>query len=61
MKIVKLQKDEIDENLVYVVTEFGDKTNEIIEAMTCPECDNIKGMVGKGLCFSCDQKKQKRL
>ena len=33
MKIEKLQKDEIDENLVYSVGEMGDKINEIIDAV----------------------------
>ncbi len=35
-----------------------DKINEILEAMTCPKCGNIKGMVGPGICFKCDQKEQ---
>jgi len=54
MKIEVLATDIIGNKLVI------DKINEIIDAMTCPRCGNIKGMVGSGICFPCDEEEEEK-
>jgi len=60
MKIEKFPVPNIEPNTAtgLVLKEMCKKFNEIIDAMTCPQCGNIKGMVGPGMCFPCDQKEQ---
>jgi len=60
MKIEKIKVDEAkkptanDHAVSQILYEIVKKINMVIELMSCPNCGNIKGMVGSGLCFSCD-------
>lgn len=63
MKIEKIEiknKDKAFESILYTPLQsdimLAEKINELIDAMTCPKCGNLKGLVGSGLCFPCDQK-----
>ncbi len=59
MKIEKLEDILVPDSHRVELT-LKDKINQIIDAITCPRCGNIKGMVGSGICFPCDQEEEEK-
>ena len=64
MKIEKLRinvtEDQMKNPSIAYDVQVRKKINEIIDALICPTCGNVKGKSGSGLCFDCDQKEAQR-
>jgi len=62
MKIEKFHTHDIEATTAtgIVLKAMAEKFNEIIDALSCPKCGKLKGVVGSGLCFPCDQEEEEK-
>jgi len=56
----KFKPTEDDSPISQILYETVTKINTIIDALSCQKCGNIKGLVGPGICFPCDEEEEEK-